>query len=74
MRVQSKHLSEHPTTHHALDRHFNVIADHNLTAARYPDSVVGENPATAVGTPATHCLRYIWQDRYIDVLQEVRVQ
>ncbi|KAL8701607.1 MAG: hypothetical protein Q9201_004815 [Fulgogasparrea decipioides] len=47
---------------------------HNLTAVQYPDSVGGGYLATAMGTHALHCLHYIWQDHYIDVLPDVQAQ
>ncbi|CAD6442281.1 17df0216-ab5f-4fdf-9299-d5be12ebca94 [Sclerotinia trifoliorum] len=44
---------------------------HNLTAVQYPASVGGGYPAIASGTHALHCLHYIWQDHYIDILPSV---
>ena len=60
------------------DGQISVSADdilrigHNLTSVKYPDSVGGGYPATAMGTHAIHCLHYIWQDHYIDVSPEVQ--
>jgi len=73
-------LSSQPILTVNVDGQISVTASdivkigHNLTSVQYPDSVGGGYLATAMGTHAIHCLHYIWQDHYIDMLPEVRAK
>ena len=60
------------------DGQISVTADdilrigHNLTSVQFPTSVGGGYVASASGTHAIHCLHFVWQDHYINVLPMIQ--